>query len=298
MKIVMTHISELSSPSESLVHKAIKQLVFKYISRYNKGVVESSLEKYFKKRRGDVYFKLRTGEEVVVEVQNSPISVKEVIERMKDYMEKDIFVLWILSGKGNAVASKKSPEHKKNVRISPVENFLHKIYGGRVYYVNVNQRKGKITLTPPYALHFSLSDTKSSTIYKEKFTHYYIRNVNIVRIPSWNLLCTEYTFKIARFYDTNAATILKRKMERFILKHTTRTCQNCQKHFKFLRKCSINDYCDFKPYHDKKLLKLIMSHFNRNYGKYIILKEIGALQVERSIPIKEKIIEKKMKKYL
>jgi len=291
----MTHISELSTPSESLIHKAIKQLLFKYISQYNTDVIESSLEKYFDSRRGDVYFKLRGGEEVVVEVQNSRVSVKEVITRMKDYTKKGIYVLWVLSGGGNAVASKKWPKHQKNVKVSPVENLLHKIYGGRVYYVNVNDHSEKITLTPPYALHFSPSDSKSPTIFQDTYSYYYIRNINVVRIPSWNLLCVDYNFKIARFYDTNAVTILKNGIWGFIHQKTKRDCDNCRKRFKFLRRCNPTSHCDFRPYRDKKLLKLIISQFGANYGKTMVYLALNALQSERSIPIKNTLITKRTK---
>ncbi|MHA1661415.1 MAG: competence protein CoiA family protein, partial [Promethearchaeota archaeon] len=149
-----------SSKSESFPHKAIKQLIYKFVSENNKKVVKSSLEKYFTNRRADVYFKLTTGQEIVVEIQSSYITVKELIKRTKDYVKKGIHVLWILYGKGQCVASPKSLEDKKNVKISPVENFLHKIYGGRVYYVDINFYGNKITITPPFVLHFSPSNKK------------------------------------------------------------------------------------------------------------------------------------------
>lgn len=287
----MTHISELSTPSESLIHKAIKQLVFKYVSKHNKEIIERSLEKYLDSRRGDVYFKLRTGEEIVVEVQNSQIVVREVLERMKDYTKKGIYVLWVLSGNGNAVASEKAPIHKKNVKITPVEKVLHNINRGRVYYVNIRTYKDKITLTPPYALHFSPSDTKPRTIIKDGFTYYYIRNTNVVKIPSWRLLCTDYTFKVARFYDKNAATILKRDLWEYIQKLAMRSCVNCSKRFKFLRRCTLGPSCDFRPYQGKALFKRILSQFGGNYGKYMIIQALKSLNSERNIPISRKIIK-------
>jgi hypothetical protein len=288
----MTHISEISTPSESLQHKAIKQLVFKYIRRYNRDVIESSCEKYLDSRRGDVYFKLRTGEEIVVEVQNSRISVREVLERMKDYTKKGIYVLWILSGSGNAGASEKAPIHKKNIKISPVEFVLHKINRGRVYYVSIRTYKDKITLTPPYALHFSPSDSKTRTIFKEGFSYYYIRNANVVKIPSWSLPCADYTFKVARFYDKNAATILKRDLWYHIQKQAIRLCDNCRKRFKFLRRCTLGPSCDFRPYQGKALFKRILSQFGGKYGKYMIIQALKSLNSERNIPISKKIIIK------
>ncbi|KKL88421.1 hypothetical protein LCGC14_1924850, partial [marine sediment metagenome] len=89
-----------SNKSESLYHKAIKQLIFKSATEKNNPIIEKSLEKHFGNRRADVYFKLKSGEEIVVEVQNSKITVKEIKQRTEDYNKKNIFVLWILHGMG------------------------------------------------------------------------------------------------------------------------------------------------------------------------------------------------------
>ncbi|MFX0000088.1 MAG: competence protein CoiA family protein [Candidatus Hodarchaeota archaeon] len=155
-------LSTKSDRSESFYHKAIKRLIFNYISENKKKIVEKSLEKYINNRRADVYFRLNSGEQIVVEVQNSKIQVKEIIERTKNYNSNGIYVLWILYGNGYCVASPKYPEDKKNVKISTVENFLHRMYGGRVYYVNFKFYENKTTISTPFALHFSFSLKKKN----------------------------------------------------------------------------------------------------------------------------------------
>ena len=68
-----------NSNSESFYHKAIKRLFFKFISENSKNVTEKSLEKNINNRRADVYFRLNSGKQIVIEVQSSKISVKELI---------------------------------------------------------------------------------------------------------------------------------------------------------------------------------------------------------------------------
>jgi len=107
-------IPKLETKSESFAHKVIKQLIYAQIPKHNSHIVESSLEKYFEERRADVYFKFKSGEEVVVEIQNSRISSREITQRTKDYNLRDIYVLWILYGQGNCVGSIKIPTHEKD----------------------------------------------------------------------------------------------------------------------------------------------------------------------------------------
>ena len=113
--------------SESFYHKAIKQMVFKFISQKSSNVIKSSTEKYFNNRRADVYFQLTNGKIAVVEIQHSRISIKEIIKRTEAYNNQNIYVLWILHGECKCVASPKNPENKKKIKISSVEKFLHKI---------------------------------------------------------------------------------------------------------------------------------------------------------------------------
>ncbi|MFX1257696.1 MAG: competence protein CoiA family protein [Promethearchaeota archaeon] len=275
----MSKLESLSrSKSESFYHKTIKLLIYKYISQKNNNIVESSIEKYFENRRADLFFRLKNGKKAIVEVQHSKISVKEIIERTKEYNQQGIYVLWILHGKGECVASSKFPEHKKNVKITPTEKFLHTLYGGRVYYVNINVHNDKITIVPPFALHFSLSDNKSKRAFRRNFEYYYFRNSNFTYIPNWSLLCTDFNnFKIARFYDKNIKNSLKGKLLTFILNYIKDNPQ------------------DFKNYKKaKQLIKMVVNQFINRYGKHLIFDCINLIKEE--IEINEKIINKFKKK--
>jgi len=286
--LVLTH----STKSESFYHKAIKRLIFKYISENSKNIVEKSLEKYIGNRRADVYFRMNSGKQIVVEVQNSNISVKELIGRTEHYTKNGIHVLWILYGQGTCVASPKFPEDKKNVKISMVESFLHGMYGGRVYYVNINFHKDKTIISVPFALHFSLSSIKKNRkVFRSKFESYYVKNVNFTKIPSWNLLCVKYNdFNIARFYDKNIKRVLKEEISTFLKEKKDRNCNNCRIKFKNLRKCSVTKSCKFRYYKDKKLIKLILVTFSNKYGKPIITETLFGLKKERILDFDKKYI--------
>ncbi|MFW9900715.1 MAG: competence protein CoiA family protein [Candidatus Thorarchaeota archaeon] len=265
-----------SSNSESFYHKAIKRLFFKFISENSKNVREKSLEKNINNRRADVYFRLNSGKQIVIEVQSSKISVKELIQRTKDYNKSGIYVLWILYGNGACIASPKFPQDKKNLKISHLENFLHWMYGGRVYYVNFNFYEDKITISIPFALHFSLSSKKKNqTIFWTKFESYYIKNVNFAKIPSWNLLCVNYNgYKLARFYDKSIKRVLKNKII---------------KNYKLNLKKSKNQ---------KKFIKLIINHFKQKYGLPLLLQVLLELIKNKKIDLNKKYIFKLQKKYI
>ncbi len=273
----MKEISLISTPAESHFHKAIKLLLYKYIFENDKSVIKRSLEKYLGNRFADVYFKLDTGKEVVVEVQNSKISVKELIKRTKDYNQKGMYVLWVLYGEGNCVASPKYPTDTKCIKISLAENFLHRMYGGRVYYVNLNIRKNKASLRTSFALHFSKPLNKNKRgFFKTRYDGYYFRDSNFTEIPSWNILCTEFSgYKIARFYDKNLKNVLKKRIVNFYYLKNKKA-----------------------RYDEKRLLKAILKSFKNKYGKYMIYNAIIELVNEKKIDFRRIIIKKIQKKIL
>ncbi len=261
----------IGTRSESFHHKAMKQLIYKFVSEKNKNISESSLEKIINSRRADVYFKLNNIQEIVVEVQYSNISVKEIMDRTKEYNDQNIYVLWILDGQGKCVVAPKTPVDQKNLKISPVEKYLHQMYGGRVYYMTLTFYEDQTTLTPPFALHYSISDNFSQEAFQRNYTRYYIRNANVARIPSWYLLCTQFLgVKIARFHDKNIKLDLKEQMQQFLLEIKEKSCNNCNISFKKLRRCSKNYKCKFKPFKIKKLNKKVLANFNRKYGNSFI----------------------------
>jgi len=266
----MKEILLVSTPAESEFHKVIKLLLYRNLHENDNLITEGSIEKHFRNRIADLYFKLQTGEEIVVEVQNSMITVKEIIKRTKDYNKRGIFVLWILYGEGNCVASLKYPKNVKNSKVSLAENYLHRMYGGRVYYVNLKLQKDRGTLTTPFALHFSKVLKKSRRrLFKIGYKSFFYRNCNYSIIPSWKLLCTEFSgFKIARFYDKNKKNILKDRIITYYL----------------LRKNVLKN--------GKKLIKSITKQFKKEFGKYMILNAIIELTNEKRVEISFKLIRK------
>lgn len=273
-------IPKLETKSESFAHKVIKQLIYTQISKYNPNIVDASLEKYFEERRADVYFKFKSGKEVVVEIQNSRIASKEITQRTKDYNLRGIYVLWILYGQGNCVGSIKKPAHEKNKKISPAEMRLHQLYGGRVYYVNINSYGNRITATKPYALFFSNSNHIQPILFRKNFDSFFIRNVNYSFIPNWNLMCKTYNkYKIARFYDKNSKYALANIVKQFATRY------NVFKDKKYL-----------KSKYTKKFLKMINNFFQDEYGKFIIVDAIIKLVVYDKLLLNKEYLVKYKKK--
>jgi hypothetical protein len=82
-------------------------------------------------------------------------------------------------------------------------------------------------------------------------------------------VCTEFSgFKIARFYDKNLKIILKDRIVTYYL----------------IKKNDLKK--------GKKLIKSIEKHFNKEFGKYMILNAIIELTNEKRIEISFKLIRK------
>jgi competence CoiA-like predicted nuclease len=270
----MKELSLISTPAESGIHKALKVLLCQNLCENNDAIIEKSLEKYFGNRFADIYLKLDNCKEIVIEVQNSKISVKELKNRTKDYNDKGIYVLWILHGKGACVVSPKSPKHERVIKVSPTESFLHKIYGGRVYYINLVHFKKNMSISVPFALHFSkLLNKKKRGMFRFRYHTFFYRSSNFMEIPSWKLLCTEFLgFKIARFYDKNIKILLKEEILSYIDQHSKSTIKG------------------------KKLFKLVIKNFNKKYGKFMILNVLIELTNNSKIKFDYKLINKIRKK--
>ncbi|MFX0026718.1 MAG: competence protein CoiA family protein, partial [Candidatus Hermodarchaeota archaeon] len=173
----MKELTLVSTPAESGIHKVLKTLLCQNLCENNDNIIEKSLEKYFGNRFADIYLKLNNGKEIVIEVQNSKISVKELKNRTKDYNNKGIYVLWILHGQGNCVISQKSPKDKKEIKISPAESFLHRMYGGRVYYINLVHNKKNMSASIPFALHFTkLLNKRKRGMFRFRYTTFFYRS--------------------------------------------------------------------------------------------------------------------------
>ncbi len=273
-------IPKIESKSESFAHKVIKQLLYKKVLENNSDITEASLEKYFKSRRADVYFKFNSGQEVVVEIQNSPITSKEITARTKDYNNRGIYVLWILYGEGRCVGSPKNPKHVKNLKISPAEIRLHQLYRGRVYYVNIKYKEEQITATLPFGLHFTNSDNIAPILFRRRFESFFVRNVNFTYIPNWNLLCTSHhNYKIARFYDQNVRNLLIEDLRSFAKRNN------------FLKNQLLNH-----SKRTKKVFKLISTLFHDEYGQIFIINALRQLIRNKELMLKEKFLNKYEKK--
>ena len=272
----MKEISLISTPAESYSHKAIKLLLYKYIYENDKSVVKRSIEKFLGNRFADVYFQLKTGQEIAIEVQNSKISTKEILNRINDYNKQGGYVLWILYGEGKCVASPKHPVDAKRVKISLAENALHRIYGGRVYYVNLDIDNNKPTLRIPFALHFSKPIKKKLRgIFKTRYDSYFYRDSVFTQIPSWNILCTEFSgYKIARFYDKNLTTALREKIVNIYYKEKKARSK------------------------EKRIIKAILEAFEKKYGRYMIYYVIIELINKGKIDFCRKITNKIQKRIL
>ncbi|MBN2396610.1 MAG: hypothetical protein JXC36_09170 [Candidatus Atribacteria bacterium] len=202
----------LSSKSESFYHKVMKELIYQQIKTQG-NVKKSTKEKRIENNQADVFFQLHNGNKIAVEVQHSPKTVKDIIAKNKEYAENDTYVLWILHAKGLCIEDPKPKRNKKNIKISAVENFLHGMYGGRVYYIDFYENRK--TISPPYALHFHCRKKRHKKPRKKGYKTYYIRDMYFSHIPSWNLVCNEFgEYKLARFFDKKYTLEKKRKTKK------------------------------------------------------------------------------------
>lgn len=271
----MKRLSLTSTPAESWIHKILKKSIYQNIYE-NNDIVEYSLEKYFGNRFADIYFKLNNNQDIVIEIQNSAITIKEIINRTKDYNQKGIYVLWILHGNGKCVASPKEPRDKKKIKISLAESFLHKMYGGRVYYINLIKSRKKVSITLPFALHFSkLSNKRKRGMFKTRFHFFFYRDSNFIKVSNWRLLCTEFSdFKIARFYDKSLKVLLKEEILKKIPLKTNKVIKT------------------------KKSLYRIINCFKKKYGEYILLTVLIELNKQNVIQLSHKLIKRIKRKIL
>lgn len=267
-------ISMKSTHSESQSHKAMKYLLYDLLYTKNNSIISRTLEKYFGNRFADVYFKLKDGHEVVVEVQNSKIPVNEIIKRTKDYNEKGAHVLWVLHGEGKCAASAKYPRDQKHIRISPAEKFLHGMYGGRVYYINMSLRHKTPSISAFFALYYSKPMKKNlRKKFKTRFDSYYIRDAHHVSLSNLKLLCTTFSgYKIARFYDKNIKSLLKSRITSY-----------CQEQCKVI---------------NKAVIKQIMKIFHKKFGEFLIFDVILDLAKEKKVDIDIKALKKIKKKII
>jgi hypothetical protein len=204
--------------AESFEHKRMKQYMFENLHA-NNHIKKMELEYNVECRRADLYAELADGRKVAIEFQNSKISVAEIVERTKLYNENNIFVLWILNG----VSYKRIPRNEDVKNVSMEEEKLHRMYKGRVYYMNMSKLGLESFI---YPLHFT--KCFDNTFKKGIFPKYYAKKRSIVcgSSPSLELVFMDpkKSFKLARFRDRSIESQcyddLKVNIKRYcVLKH-------------------------------------------------------------------------------
>jgi hypothetical protein len=190
---------------ETIEHKAMKSYWYEIFPNFN-SIKFCQKEYWFDDQVADVYFETEDKFKIAIECQNSPITSKKLIERTKKYTEKEIYVLWIFNGLGTCVSDKKTPNNIDKIRVLGVEKKLQKIFGGRVYYMNI---KGEKVIEEPYALHYSpyFEHRKSETsLYGHDKYFREFQSATIGHIYSYKILCVDYGgYKLARFMDKNVS---------------------------------------------------------------------------------------------
>jgi len=185
--------------SESFEHLRIKRFLLENLPE-NNDIKEIKEELALGNRIADIYLKLASGKEVVIEIQHSKIIEEDLIVRTKDYTNMGYHTLWLLNG----------TSHDRHSRIdeifaSKAEIFLHSIYKGRVYFLNALKFEG-IT-SSVYPLHY----TYLQEVRKARIGGYsYFRRSPTGRrlipgiMPSLEIAVFRHKgYKLARFTDQN-----------------------------------------------------------------------------------------------
>lgn len=133
--------------AESFEHLRIKKFLSENLT-HNNDIREIKEELPLGDRIADIYVKLASGKEIVIEIQHSKILEEDLIQRTKDYTDMGYYTLWLLD----------RTSHDRYPRIDEVfaskaELFLHRIYKGRVYFLNAYKLEG-IT-SSVYPLHYT-----------------------------------------------------------------------------------------------------------------------------------------------
>lgn len=256
---------------ESDYHRKTKYLLSNILlSQYGHNISKIITEEEIGDRRADIFIQLHNKKKIAIEIQNSIMSVKEVKQRTEDYNKRGIYVLWILNGKGIVCAEGKVPIRREVVKLSTLERYLHYLYGGRVYYLNLQENKNQVSL---FGLHYtcSLKRKYRNKRFRTKFSYYYIMDQDPIQLGSYNLLCTKFNNALlARFYDKNLVTKVMNQIQAFVSQYPT--------------------------YNNKKLLRKIRSHFSM-YNTSLLYHAILKLIMYNEIDIKKRHIKRSFRKY-
>lgn len=178
-----------STSAESIEHKLIKKFILNEIPHHN-DIASIKEESYLGDHIADLHIKLLNRNDIAVEIQSSYINPKEIIKRNQFYTRKGFYVIWFLYAKGGVVESFRKPKSKKITTISPAEEYLNKIHGNRVYYIDIK----KFPPNPKFemfSLNFS-SSKKPFEIQDGRFRKFYYRKVTHQKISGLKLRCIVY----------------------------------------------------------------------------------------------------------
>ena len=115
---------------ESLDHLSTKLQIYDALLKHPK-VVYPELEKPLGIVRADVAFILQdqTVDEIVIEIQNSPIEISEIDKRNTEYARLNKPILWLLP---NKLVPKFN--HDMECKTTHWQRYLHKIYNEKIYF--------------------------------------------------------------------------------------------------------------------------------------------------------------------
>jgi len=153
------------------------------------------------------------------------------------------------------------------------------MYGGRVYYIRRIKRLKNLNSGGFYffALNFSpaLKKRYRNKRFRKGFNRYYIMNQNVVKIPSLDLLCSEFNgVKIVRFHDKNFNNLVKQEILKF------------SKQLSFQRNLT-----------GKALLNRILKQFRKIYDKPVFYRALLYLIDKGFLNIPTNLIKKSNKCY-
>jgi len=246
--------------SESFEHLRIKNYLSENVPLNN--TVETIREECFLGvRRADIYFKLTSGKEIVIEIQHSKISVSDLMQRTKDYNDMGYHVLWILNG----ASHDRYPQRADAVRISRAEKFLHELYKKRVYYMNATKMGLQTSVYPLHFTNFREQKTLSSGFVYFR-TSKTLRSVIPGEIPSLKFkIFRNLKYKLARFTDLSVRKQCVDALDNFLNNYNDDLSNLIRKGAKMELK--------------KKLLFVIVAKFEPQFGLYLLYNVLKYLKV-------------------
>jgi competence CoiA-like predicted nuclease len=242
---IQNHLSN-EKRGESFQHVKIKRYLMKNLPQDNNIKIIRE-EVGIGNRIADIFCQLANNKKVVIEVQHSMISVKNIIQRTRDYSDNDCYVLWVF----NASSFDRYPKNEAGVRVLNFEKTCQKMFHGRVYYINAFETGNH---TPIYPLYLnSFHEQKHLPVGFE----YYRKSRSLKSIVLGELVSLELklfknqNLKLARFNDENVRDQCFKEIKLFLENQPLLTTSIS----------SLEELSD-----REKLLCAIIAKFGRKYG--------------------------------